>query len=244
MSAVARAAAALALCATTLVAAPETRAADCALGGCIDASRLPPAPTADMADIVARAQAFFGVDTKVYIVSSAAAGAVLPYYQPALPPIVAEGQIQIPEIYHAVREAAAGGRPHYVWHYIIGHEMAHAYQDATGLIAAMRAPVDSVILAELHADYLAGYFMAAEFGLSSGAIDQLLRELKVLPSGRPGEPSYHGSVTQRFVAATQGALLALARPRPDLAEASRRGALCVFELAGVAESAGALCQAQ
>lgn len=213
-------------------------AGDCGLGGCIDVTRLPAAPTADLGAITLEAQRFFGVEAKVYIVSSAGAGATLPYYAPALPPIIAKGQVHIPEIYHAITEATAAGQPHYIWHYIVGHELAHAFQDQVGLIEAMTAPVDSVVIAELHADYLAGFFMASRYDLSAGAVDQLLREMKELPSGRPGEPSYHGEVGQRFFAATQGALLARSAEfdgaAPDAAaRVSAEGVRCVFDILGL-----------
>lgn len=197
-------------------------ALDCEYGDCIDAARLP-GGAVDWATLIRRGQRFFNIDTNVYIVSFTQVKADLPYFQRAMGPFV--GQVHIPEIYHAVIETKHAGQPHFVWHYIIGHEFAHAYQDRLKLIEAMMAPYQnrSHVAFELHADFLAGFFLAAEYGLELAAIDQILEELTALPTGEPGDTTYHGEPHQRFYMATQGALLALRQPRPSLAEASAEG---------------------
>lgn len=215
------------------VGAAPAAAQDCGDGGCIaDIERLPGGPYVDIGDIVRRARRFYGVDTRAYIVSSDRSGQILPYYLRRDPPIVMRGQIQIPEIYYAGTELKNRGQQHYVWHYIIGHEMAHAYQDRLRLVEAMRGIYanKSVVMVELHADFLAGFFLAKEFGLSGVAIDNLLRELRDLPSGGPDSPSYHGEVGERFFMATQGALMAFQRPTPTLQDASARGVRCAFDI--------------
>ncbi|MEL6316889.1 MAG: hypothetical protein AAFR16_04525 [Pseudomonadota bacterium] len=229
--------AALAAAAAALGAPAPARAIDCDFGGCTDVARLPPG-SVDMAEIVRRAQGFFETDAKVYIVSSARVQAVLPYMLPRQPPFVARNQIHIPEIYHAVTELKYGARPHFVWHYIIGHEMAHAHQKDLRLVEAMSAPIDSVVIAELHADFLAGFFMARNYALSAAAVEELLREIQDLPAGQPGEQDYHGAPGERFFAATQGALYALARPAPTLRAASAQGVRCVFDIIAARTAAG------
>lgn len=225
---------ALALIATLLAVGPDRAAArDCGDGGCIaDLERLPGGEYVDAGDIVRRARRFFGVNARAYLVSSDSTGMVLPYYLRRDPPIVMHGQIHIPEIYFAGTELKNRGREHFVWHYILGHEMAHAYQDRLKLVEAMRGVYAnrSVVMVELHADFLAGFFLAREFGLSSVAIDNLLRELRELPSGGPDSPSYHGETGERFFMATQGALMAFQRPTPTLQAASARGVRCAFDL--------------
>lgn len=219
------------LAAVLIVAGVSTPAAaiDCARGGCIDASRLPPGPGVDWRDLISRAQRFFSADAGVFIVSSAEVQASLPYILPRQVSI-SVNQIHIPEIYHAQIEARYAGAPHYIWHYIVGHEMAHAYQYRLGVVEALEGPFDSVVAAELHADYLAGFFLAREYGLSIAAIDQLLEELRSLPSGKPGDFSYHGEPEQRFFALMQGALYSLGRPAPSREDASVSGLELAFDL--------------
>lgn len=233
-------AAALAAAALLAAAPAPATAIDCTLGGCIDAARLPMRSGVDMAEIIARAQRFFRADAPVYVVSSDVVRTPLPYMLPRQEPLVTRHQIHIPEIYHAQVELLRRGAPRFVWRYIIGHEMAHVYQEELKLLEAMVAPVgNKVVLAELHADYLAGFFMAAEFGLPAQAIEELLREMRTLPSGRPGTPGYHGAPAQRFFMVGQGALSAYRRPRPTLAEASVAGIDCVFGM--VLGSGAAAC---
>ncbi len=220
----------LALALTVGLASTPAPAVDCALGGCIDVSRLPKSQAVDWRDLVARAQRFFGVSANAYIVSSSAMRASLPYMLPRQAAVSVD-QIHIPEIYHAQIEAQHVGERHFVWHYIIGHEMAHGYQYRLRLVEAMSGPFDSVVAAELHADFLAGFFIAREYGLEVAAIDQLLREITRLPTGKPGDRQYHGEPTQRFFIAMQGALYALKRPTPSREDASAKGLELAFDLA-------------
>lgn len=248
-----RAALSVALCMALLggAAAPEGAfARDCGDGGCVaDIERLPGGEFVDVGDIVKRARRFFRVDAKAYIVSSERSGAVLPYYLRKDPPVVMNGQIHVPEVYYWGTEYKNRGKQHFIWHYIIGHEMAHAYQDRFKLVEAMRGVYAnrSVVMVELHADFMAGFFMAREFGLSSVAIDNLLRELRDLPSGGPDSPSYHGETGERFFMATQGALTAFQQPTPTLQQASARGVRCAFDLLAARDSTAStplsqLCQ--
>ena len=225
-------------------AADLARAADCAHGGCIDIATLPPTPHSDMAGVLSRAQRFFRTRATAYIVSSQSAAATLPYMLPRQKPFVLEHQIHIPEIYHARTEIKQSGRKHYVWHYILGHEMAHVYQEELGLIEAMSGPFknNSVVLAELHADYMAGFFMAREFRVDSVTIDNLLRELKELPVGPKGSASYHGQPGERFFITTQGALAAFRRPTPTLEQASAMGVNCAFDLLFARDKAKSLSE--
>ena len=223
----------------------DAEAADCSVSGaCIDVATLPATPHTDMADILRRAQRFFRTRATAYIVSSQSAAATLPYMLPRQPPFVLKHQIHIPEIYHAKTEIGQRGKKHFVWHYILGHEMAHVYQEKLGLIDAMSGPFknNSVVLAELHADYMAGFFMAREFRVDSVTIDNLLRELKDLPVGTRGSSSYHGEPGERFFITTQGALAAFRRPTPSLREASRLGVNCAFDLLFARDKATSLSE--
>lgn len=240
-------AALIALAAAAALSAPPAQAADCGFGGCVPVSRMPASGGADMAAILRRAQRFFGVQAEAYIVSSDDVKARLPYMLPRQEPFIMTNQIHIPEIYHARTEINHIGKKHYVWHYILGHEMAHVYQKENNLIELMSAPFPnkSVVIAELHADYLAGFFMASEFHLSATTIDNLLRELKDLPVGPRGAADYHGEPGQRFFVTTQGALAAFKRPTPTLREASGAGVECVLNLLfleGQAKSLSEVCK--
>lgn len=216
-----------------LGAAPApAAAADCSFGGCVPVSQMPATDGSDIASILRRSQRFFGVSAEAYIVSSDDVRARLPYMLPRQEPFIMKHQIHIPEVYHARTEINNIGKRHYVWHYILGHEMAHVYQKENRLIELMTAPFPnkSVVIVELHADYLAGFFMASEFRLSATTIDNLLREIKDLPVGPPGSASYHGQPGQRFFVTTQGALAAFKQPTPSLREASGAGVECVLNL--------------
>lgn len=203
---------------------------DCSRADCIDVERLPGAGSSDLGAITRRAQRFFGVDAKVYIVSSEQMKAALPYMLPRQIPEVLADQIHIPELYHAATELKHAGLEHYVWHYIIGHEMAHVSQERGAAIRTFQAFCDASVLIELHADFLAGFFIASEYHLTQGAIDSLLSETSELPSGRPDAPDYHGEPRERFFVATQGAVLALQRPRPTVGDASAQGFNLVYDL--------------
>ncbi|MEO1328692.1 MAG: hypothetical protein AAFW46_03445 [Pseudomonadota bacterium] len=216
---------------TLALVAPAGAVTDCSIPGkCLDASRLPKTKSVDWGDLIRRAQRFYGVSTPIFIVSSSDVEARLPYFLPEQRPLIYASQIHIPEIYHAITEVKHRQTKHYIWQYIVGHEMAHANQHRLKLIDAMVAPSQSVVLAELHADFMAGFFLAREYGLSVAAIDQLQQELTDLPAGAPGSPSFHGSPRQRFFMVTQGALLALKRPTPSLGQASSEGIRRAFDL--------------
>ncbi len=227
----ARGAVAAAALACVSAASPAPAVTDCSLrGACLNAARLPETQSVVWSDVIRRAQRFFGARAEVFIVSSADVEARLPYFLPEQRPLILAQQIHIPEIYHALTELKHRETKHYIWQYIVGHEMAHAYQDNLKLIDAMVAPSQSVVLAELHADFMAGFFLAREYGLSVAAIDQLQQELTDLPAGAPGSPSFHGSPRQRFFMVTQGALMALRQPAPALGEASSEGIRRAFDL--------------
>lgn len=210
---------------------PAQAVLDCSRSACLDVSGLPASRNVDWADMIRRAHRLFGVRTGVFIVPSARTRARLPYMLPQQVPLIMEEQIHIPEIYHFVTEHKFRGKDHFVWHFIIGHEMAHAYQERLNLIEAMKGPFNSVVMAELHADFLAGFYLTREYGLTVAAIEQLSEEVSELPTGQPGDVVYHGSPTQRFFMVTQGALLALRTPRPTLAEASAEGLRQAFDMA-------------
>ncbi|MEO1294084.1 MAG: hypothetical protein AAFV62_14895, partial [Pseudomonadota bacterium] len=132
------AAVALTLC----LAVPPTPAKaiiDCSIGGCFDASTLPPSGPNDIAEVIRSSWNFFGVNPSVYIVSASEVRATLPYLLPEQEGI-GRDQIHIPEIYHASIELQHAGARHFIWHYIIGHEMAHAFQKRTKLLNALDTP--------------------------------------------------------------------------------------------------------
>lgn len=235
---------AVALAIAALLAPGAARAADCGFGGCIDVASMPAGGGADMAEILRRAQRFYKSKATAYIVSSQDARATLPYMLPRQEPYVMAHQIHIPEIYHARTEIGQSGKKHFVWHYIIGHEMAHVYQEELGLIEAMAGPFknNSVVLAELHADYMAGFFMAREYRIDAVTIDNLLKELKELPVGERGSSSYHGEPGERFFITTQGALAAFRRPTPTLSQASSAGVKCAFDLLFARDKATSLSE--
>ncbi|MBX2856652.1 MAG: hypothetical protein KTR21_16815 [Rhodobacteraceae bacterium] len=213
-----------------LGAAGPARAIDCdwADDQCLDASRLPGG--VGWSELVRRGHRFFGIDTKVYIVGHADVRARIPYMQRALPPLKA--QVHIPEVYHARVESDHAGQEHYIWHYIVSHEFAHVYQDSIGFIDALRlaSPGQSHQMFELHADFLAGFFIGREYSLPLPVLDQLLNELNTLPAGDVTAVDFHGSTRQRYFVATQGALLGRSRPNMTLSQATAEGLNVVWDL--------------
>ncbi|MCI4662473.1 MAG: hypothetical protein MRY63_11720 [Neomegalonema sp.] len=203
---------------------------DCSIMDCLDASYLPPSGPNDMAEVIRRAQGFYGVDTRVYVVSHRESAAKLPVFVLKRPGLIDADQIHVPDIYHASIEFQHAGEKHFIWHYIIGHEMAHAFQKHSRLIEAMGAGMfRSNVAVELHADFMAGFFLGREYGLDVLAIDQLARELETIPAGKPGDVHFHGAPRQRYFVMTQGALFALRRPVPTLNEANAEAIGVAFD---------------
>ena len=223
--------------------AEPARAADCTHGGCLNLAPLAAGEGVTFGDIVRRAERFFGVRANAYLVGALEAQATLPYMLPRQEPFVTAHQIHIPELYHFRVNQVFKDRTLLVWHFIIGHEMAHVYQEESKLLEAMSGPFRSVLIAELHADFLAGYFLAKELKISQADLDTLSEKLAQLPSGEKGSPDYHGSTGERYWATTQGSLAAYRRPPLSLGQASSEGVQCAFDLSvgGVQASGGMPC---
>lgn len=108
---------------------------------------------------------------------------------------------------------------------ICAHECGHIYQFDTGYHRYLAS--DTAQLTELHADYLAGYYLGRD---RSHSIDQVLAFARSLFSHGDynfNSPRHHGTPTQRVLAMGQGYLAGY--QNVDLATAARRGADLVRE---------------
>lgn len=214
---------ALALASLSLHA--PARAQDCAIIDCVNLGGMGVQAGVDLGGIIFKANAFFGVDVSVYLTSAEDTGMKSPVYLP-LQPGIGRAQVQVPDIYHAMTFASKDKA--YVWQYVIGHEVAHAYQDRTGISSALKFPFSSDVAVELHADFLAGFFLARQYGLSGMALDGVLDEVQRLPTGKPGDADFHGSHAQRVVMVSRGALLGLTQPEYQVSDASACAVDLVF----------------
>ena len=204
-------------------------AQDCSTAGCINLGQIGDQSGVNWSRLVSTANAFYGTNAKVYLVSSIDFGLRAPVFLREQEGIQ-QGQIQIPDIYHALAYKAGGTDAKYLWQYIVGHEMAHAFQERTGFAAALTAPFSSNVGVELHADFLAGFFMARQYGLSSAALDRVLDEVESLPTGKKGDRDYHGTHIQRVKMVSQGALLAVSDREAGLTKANQCAVDYTFQL--------------
>ncbi|MEO1303959.1 MAG: hypothetical protein AAFV37_03210 [Pseudomonadota bacterium] len=217
---------AMALGTIALSASPTAASIDCELASCIDLSDLDGSSGVDWSTLINDANEFYETDTNVYLVSAFDEGISSPYFLPEQESVT-KGQIHIPDIYHWVVSNGRADDAESIWKFIVGHEMAHAYQVRANLDKSLVGPFDSVVVLELHADYLAGFFLTKRYGLSVTELDSILNEVERLPTGEPGDPDFHGAHAQRVIMVTRGALFAVADPGADLKGAS----ICGLEMA-------------
>ena len=173
------------------------------------------------ATLPSRARAFFSVDLDFYLVDGAAIGANLPYMLPRQPPLILRSQVHIPREYVAEIEALEAYNKE-VAAFVVGHEAAHAYQERTGLLDRLLlvSGLDTVLLMELQADYLGGFFAGVATGPKMKAHDAIIEQIKLLPSGRPRDPEFHGLFGDRFSLSSTGFLNATRYPAVDVDKAS------------------------
>jgi hypothetical protein len=111
---------------------------------------------------------------------------------------------------------------------VCAHEFAHIYQFKSGYYEEL-TPDGKVRLAELHADFLAGYFLArrkAEFSqlktYDSGALIESLGDTEF------SRPDHHGTPAQRVDAIEAGYKYGETGPHP-IAEAAHKGSATVLD---------------
>jgi hypothetical protein len=92
---------------------------------------------------------------------------------------------------------------------VLAHECGHIFQffSADQYYDRLSGPTER--LRELHADVLAGYYLAKKMGSASGAMRNVLKALIELGAYENGSPDDHGSPGQRCAALDKGYTLSL-----------------------------------
>lgn len=103
---------------------------------------------------------------------------------------------------------------------ICAHECGHIYQFDNGYQQLLAS--DTAQLTELHADYLAGYYLGRDRTHSMEQVLAFARSLFSHGDYNFNSPRHHGTPTQRVLAMGQGYLAGYGNL--DLATAARRGA--------------------
>jgi hypothetical protein len=89
---------------------------------------------------------------------------------------------------------------------IVGHEFAHIYQARHGYVERLAPSNSTVRLLELHADYLAGWFMSKKGDVLVTGLEPVVDALFSRGEYAFNDPSHHGTKADRFTAALQGFL--------------------------------------
>ena len=89
---------------------------------------------------------------------------------------------------------------------VLAHECAHIFQFFSGYAQSLRG--QTPVRVELHADVLAGYYLATKVGSAGGRLAVMQRELIKHGTYNPQNPNYHGTPGQRNAALDEGYTLA------------------------------------
>lgn len=98
---------------------------------------------------------------------------------------------------------------------VFAHEYAHAYQSRIKLIASGKLP-------ELHADFLAGYYIASTKSITNQQFQSILHEFFSLGDNDFFSEDHHGTSEERSCAIAEGFLLGL-KGNVNLYQASQMG---------------------
>ena len=90
---------------------------------------------------------------------------------------------------------------------VLAHECAHIFQYFSAYHVRLRESTNRLI--ELHADLLAGYYMAKKLGSAGAKLSGLQRTLIQTGTYNPLDSESHGTAAQRNVALDKGYLLSL-----------------------------------
>jgi hypothetical protein len=92
---------------------------------------------------------------------------------------------------------------------ILGHEFAHIYQVRKGHVEPLRmAAGGGAKYVELHADFMAGWFMSQRSQTTFGVLERVTDTLFARGDNKVGTPGHHGTKAERFAAVLQGYLRA------------------------------------
>lgn len=104
---------------------------------------------------------------------------------------------------------------------IAGHEFGHVFQIRNKHVEPLLAGADGKAkLVELHADFLAGWFMSKRGHLPVEILRYVVDALFSRGDDLVGEPDHHGTKAERFAAVLQGYLRGTATDSPEGAAAN------------------------
>lgn len=104
---------------------------------------------------------------------------------------------------------------------IAGHEFGHIFQTRNQYVEPLLAGADGKAkLVELHADFLAGWFMSRRGQLPVEILRYVVDALFSRGDDLVGEPEHHGTKAERFAAVLQGYLRGTATDSPEGAAAN------------------------
>ncbi len=100
---------------------------------------------------------------------------------------------------------------------VIAHEFAHILQCSDpDLFLRLASAHGSVKFLELHADFIAGYYMGTKFAAKPWALETLSRKIFELGDTHFNSPGHHGTAEERHIALKAGFRFYLAATRTDI----------------------------
>lgn len=107
---------------------------------------------------------------------------------------------------------------------VIAHEFAHIIQfSQPGLYDRLLKSHGTVKFLELHADFMAGYYMGTKFGDKPGDLETLSRKIFELGDNNFTNPGHHGTPQERHIALKAGFRYYVANPKSEVAAALAEG---------------------
>lgn len=112
---------------------------------------------------------------------------------------------------------------------IVAHEFGHVLQYKLGHALALRSP-RGVKLVELHADFLAGFYMGLrQARLPEMPLEEVFKEFWSIGDRKFDSPGHHGTHEERLHAVARGYRLGRNEPTTPIERAADRGAAIVEE---------------
>ena len=103
---------------------------------------------------------------------------------------------------------------------VVGHEFAHIYQVRRNFTERLMAAEPTGKFVELHADFMAGWFMSQRHNLTIEVLQFVANVLFERGDQAVGLPGHHGTKADRFSAVLQGYLRSVGTDNADAAAAN------------------------
>ncbi|MEI4194485.1 hypothetical protein [Roseovarius sp. E0-M6] len=114
---------------------------------------------------------------------------------------------------------------------VIAHEFSHILQmQDQGIFDRLQNRHDTVKFLELHADFMAGYYMGTKFSQQPDDLDTLSRKIFELGDNNFTNIGHHGTPQERHVALRAGFRYYLENPTRDIAAALTEGEAFVTDV--------------